>query len=145
MAVFLDTNVFLYAAGTASEMKVSCVDLLKEVAEGRLAATSSAEVLQEILHVLMRRGEQQNAIKLTRAVLGLFPNLLSIRSEEIEVCLDIIQAYPDLPTRDAVHVATLISNGISTIISADKHFDQVREIERLDPTNRRKRKRHLRS
>lgn len=40
----------------------------------------------------------------------------------------------DLSARDAVHVATMRNDGIESMISADKDFDRVDGIRRLDPT-----------
>ena len=56
MRVFLDTNIFLYAAGQAHTQRDACVDVLRRVAAGTLEATANSEVIQEILHVLVRRG-----------------------------------------------------------------------------------------
>ena len=46
----------------------------------------------------------------------------------------LVAAYPALSARDLIHVATCIAEGIDTIVSPDRGFDQVREIRRLDPT-----------
>ncbi len=41
--------------------------------------------------------------------------------------------YPTLDARDVVHVATCIHEGIPTIVSPDRAFDQVAEVRRIDP------------
>ena len=46
----------------------------------------------------------------------------------------LIDRYPALSARDLIHVATCIGDGIDTIVSPDRGFDQVREVRRMDPT-----------
>ncbi|MDP7111874.1 MAG: type II toxin-antitoxin system VapC family toxin, partial [Myxococcota bacterium] len=64
MQVFLDSNVFLYAAGADHPHKVPCVEIVRAVSEGRLKANTSAEVVQEILYVYLRRGLREEAVRL---------------------------------------------------------------------------------
>lgn len=41
--------------------------------------------------------------------------------------------YPDLKARDLIHVTVMLDNGISHILSTDRHFDQVDKVQRIDP------------
>ena len=45
----------------------------------------------------------------------------------------LLERYPRLPVRDAIHVATMLNNGLQTIVSVDADFDQVVEIRRVEP------------
>jgi len=38
-----------------------------------------------------------------------------------------------ITSRDAIHAATMMNNGIKEIISTDPHFDLIHEIKRIDP------------
>jgi hypothetical protein len=38
-----------------------------------------------------------------------------------------------LKARDLIHAAVMLENGLSRILSTDAHFDQVSEVERIDP------------
>ena len=40
---------------------------------------------------------------------------------------------PSLDSRDLVHVATCLHEGITAIISPDRGFDLVAEVRRIDP------------
>jgi predicted nucleic acid-binding protein len=44
---FLDTNIFMYAAGKPQKFKEPCVTVLSSVASGDLSAAVDAEVFQE--------------------------------------------------------------------------------------------------
>ena len=41
--------------------------------------------------------------------------------------------YPQMAPRDWLHLAVMLNNGITDIISADRHFDDIEGITRLDP------------
>jgi predicted nucleic acid-binding protein len=38
-----------------------------------------------------------------------------------------------LNTRDLIHAAVMLENGLTCILSTDCHFDQLTEIECMDP------------
>lgn len=136
MPAFLDTNVFLYAAGRAHPQKLPCQAVLRRIGEGRLRATTSTEVVQEIAYVLTRRGRRGDGVRLARRVLALFPDLLPVTHDDMALACDCLDQNPHLPSRDAVHVATMRNAGITTIISADRDFDAFEDIRRFDPRDR---------
>jgi predicted nucleic acid-binding protein len=135
MRVFLDTNIFLYAAGQDHPQRDACVAVLRRVADGSIEATANSEVIQEILYVLVRRGRAGDGVALARNVSALFPDLLPVTGEDMRRACELIERYPKLPVRDAVHAATMIGSGISQLISVDEDFDQIREIRRVAPEN----------
>lgn len=133
MRVFLDTNVFLYAAGRTHPEREPCVALLRKLADGSLDATSNTEVVQEILYVLTRRGRRQDALSLAHSVLSLIPDLLPVTRADMSDACDLLRKYPRLPVRDAVHASTMLRNGVRTVVSVDADFDQIKEVQRLSP------------
>jgi hypothetical protein len=134
MQVFLDTNVFLYAAGAPHPLRDACARVLHRVADGTLEATVNSEVAREILYVLTRRGRRGDAITLARHVLSLFPDLLPVTRDDVLVACDLLREYPRLAVRDSVHAATMVRNGLKTIVSVDPDFDQISQIRRVAPT-----------
>jgi len=135
MRVFVDTNVFLYAAGRAHPKRDACARVLRKVAEGSLDATVNSEVLQEILYVLSRRGRREDGVALARNVAALFPELLSVTREDMDMAFELALRHPLLPVRDAVHAGTMLRGGLKRVISVDEDFDQIPEIERVDPAD----------
>ncbi len=132
--VFLDTNVFLYAAGGEHPLKAPCGDILTRVASGELDAVTSSEVLQELLYVLARRGLKVEGLRLATEVMDMFPDLLPVTGADMQHACRILEDHPDLPVRDAVHGAVMSAHGITRIVTADTHFDDVTGIQRIDPT-----------
>lgn len=135
MPVFLDSNVFIYAAGTESRLKAPCANILRRIAAGDLDAITSVEVVQELHHVFRRRGRLADGVGLGRDVARLFPGLLSITRDDILRSGDLLLARPQLSPRDALHAATALNNGITVIVSADTDLDHVEGLTRLDPAS----------
>lgn len=131
--VFLDANVFLYAAGRDHPLRDPCRRILRAVEEGSLSSNTSVEVVQELLFVLWRRGMAERGVRLARSVMGLFPEALPMGPAEVRGACDLLERQPGLTPRDAVHVVTMQSHGIEMIVSADTHFDSVEGIRRIDP------------
>lgn len=131
--VFLDANVFLYAAGREHPLRDPCRRILRRVEEGSLPSNTSVEVVQEILFVLGRRGMARQGTRLARNVLDLFPEAFSMTDGEIRGACTLLERHTGLTPRDAIHVATMRTHGIEMIVSADTHFDDVEGILRLDP------------
>jgi len=63
----------------------------------------------------------------------LIPQVLPVTQADIRLVLRLIPQYPTLQARDLVHVAVMLNNGLSHILSTDAHFDRVNEIQRIDP------------
>jgi predicted nucleic acid-binding protein len=135
MPVFLDTHVFLYAAGGAHPQKRACAKLLQRVADGSLEATSNTEVAQEILFVLIRQGRATEAVKLAARVAALFPSLLPLTRDDMLKACELMGRQPGLPVRDAVHAGTMLNNGLHTVISVDPDFDRIPGIRRVAPAS----------
>lgn len=133
--IFLDTNIFLYASGSPHPAKNPCLTILEQVAGGSLEATTNTEVLQELVFVLTRRSQRREALELASRVLALFPALLPVTRTDMVLTCDIVAQHPRLPVRDAVHAATMLNNGLKTIVSIDSDFDQIPGLERILPSS----------
>lgn len=133
MAAFLDANVFLYAAGAESPHRAPCLRVLRGVAEGRIEANTNTKVVQEVLHVLTRRGSPAVALRAAGNVLGLFPAILPVTAPDLRAALDLLAGRPELPVRDAIHAATALRAGMHDVVSVDRHFDLLRVLRRIDP------------
>ncbi len=130
---YLDSNIFIYAAGKEHPLKKACVSIIDAVTKDNLVAYTSAEVFQEILYRYFALDKRVEGIELCRQGLVIC-EILPVTSDDIKKTLPLCQAYPFLNSRDALHAAIMINHRISTIISADKHFDRLGEIKRVDPT-----------
>jgi len=72
-------------------------------------------------------------IKLATNVLNLFDDILLLTVEDIYQSINLLEKYNFLISRDALIIATMVNHDIENIISADKVFDKVDEVLRIDP------------
>ena len=133
MTLFLDTAVFVYAGGREHPLRAPCRAILERVAAGALDATTSAEVVQQILHRFIAIGRPEIGAAMARDVLDAFEPVLPVTHGVMRRMPDLLGRYPTLAARGLVHVATCLKEGIEAIVSQDRGFDQVREIRRIEP------------
>ena len=53
--------------------------------------------------------------------------------DDLWECRAILQRHRGLQPRDAIHAAVMRRNGIRTVVSYDRHFDELPDIERVTP------------
>ena len=133
MAAFVDANIPIFASGTSHPLKAPCQAIIIALLTRPGTGVSSAEVLQELLHVYLRRGETARA----RTTVVEFDEVLDARLEPItreDVLRAATGSFPArLQARDRLHLAVMERLGISDIISTDTGFDGVPGFRRLDP------------
>lgn len=136
MTVFVDTAIIMYAAGAEHPLREPCQRLLAQVAEQRLEAVTSAEVIQEILHRFSALRRPDVGAAMARDALDLFAPVLPVTDAVMRRMPDLVERYTGLAARDLIHVATCLEEGIGEIVSPDRGFDAVAEIRRLAPDDR---------
>ncbi len=134
MTVFIDTAVLMYAAGDAHPLRAPSARILDDVAEGRLDAVTSVEVVQEIIHRFVALRRPEVGIDLAEHALDLFAPVLPVTHAVMRRVPALVGRYPRLDARDVVHVATCQHEGIPTIVSPDRGFDGVEGLRRIDPS-----------
>jgi predicted nucleic acid-binding protein len=131
----LDVNVPMYAAGQAHPYKEACVWVMTEVAEGRLPVAIDAEAVQEILYRYGELQQWETGLTLASSLLDLVPTVYPLSLDVVRLTLDLFRQYAPqgIKARDLIHVAVMRSQGLTRIISTDRHFDQIAGIVRVDP------------
>ncbi len=129
----LDTNIIVYAVGRPHAYKHSCGQLLQEVVRGDGGLNADTELFQEILYLYSARGERPRALSTCADLLVMFPDPLPIGREEILLAHQLLNDYPDLVPRDAIHAAVVLANHLEGIVTTDKVFDTITNITRFDP------------
>lgn len=131
--IFIDANVLMYAAGGEHPLQRPCQAVMDAIADRSVEATTSVEVVQEIVHRYLSIGRASGGLALAEKTMDLFAPVLPITHSLMRRVPDLARRYPDLSARDLVHVATCIHEGITEIISTDRGFDGVSELRRIDP------------
>ena len=136
MIAFLDANIPIYAAGRDHPYREPCARILSLAAARPRAFVTDVEVLQELMHryIGSRRWPQGG-----REALQRFAELMSGRIEpffvrDIELAAALADRHPGISARDLLHAAVMRRLGVERIISADRDFDSLPGLTRLDPS-----------
>ena len=133
MTLFVDTAVFMYAAGSEHPLRTPCRRIVDAIGAGTIDAVTSSEVVQEIIHRYSAIGRWADGAELATRTLDLLAPVLPITHALIRRVPDLVVRYPSLAARDVVHIATCLHEGITEILSPDRAFDAVHVVQRIDP------------
>jgi predicted nucleic acid-binding protein len=131
---YIDSNVFIYPAiyQTEAQQKAKrAKETLLKIESGEISAYTSTLTWDEVVWVVSRVLSRDDGIRQGRKLLG-FPNLEFINVDEgtLTLAQTLLDKYK-LSPRDSIHVASALNRKIKRVISDDKDFDQVKEINRI--------------
>ncbi len=133
--IVLDTTVLAYAVGADHPLRVPCRAIVDAIGDGRIAATTTIEVVQEFLHVHARRGRREAAIERARDYLRLLSPLREVQAEDFEAALVLFAAQPTLGAFDSVLAAVAMRNPPGVLVSADRALARVSGLRHVDPAD----------
>ena len=131
--ILVDANILMYAAGAEHAHKEPSIRWLERVARGDVTATINAETLQEILHryrAIKRWKDGRQVYDLARQ---LFPSVVPISADILDQARVLLDRYPTLMARDALHAAVAMDEQCEAICSYDRDFDRIAGINRIEP------------
>jgi len=109
----------------------ACAKILKDIANGKIKACISPLVAIEVANALRKYGikDIKNTID---AILSLDIDVHPLDEIIIRMAVEIFDEFAISPY-DCIHVATMNAKGIKEIITADKEFDRIKNVKRIDP------------
>lgn len=131
MSWYVDTSVWLLAAGGEHPDREPCRAFLRRCAQTGDRLHAGVETVQEFLFHRMRRGPRQVAVAEARALRGSVI-LHPFDEPALDLALTLTEST-HLRGRDAVHVAVARLAGFHQIVSLDTDFDGVHQLTRLHP------------
>jgi Predicted nucleic acid-binding protein, contains PIN domain len=130
---FIDANVVMYSLGGSHPLRDPCKKILEKIKAQKIRVVTDTEVLQEILYryfsIKKYAFGEIAYISMVQFCAKIFP----VRVQDTDRALELLKTSPAITSRDAIHAATMINNGIKQILSTDTHFDLIPEIRRIDP------------
>jgi uncharacterized protein len=132
--LFLDANIIMYALGGPHPLQQPCRKILEQTKSGILLLVSDTEVLQEILYRYFSIQRAALAESAYKAVVEMCLEIFPVSLPAMDRALELLGNNPSITSRDAVHAAVMLHNGLRVIISTDAHFDRIPGIIRLDPS-----------
>jgi predicted nucleic acid-binding protein len=129
VSFFVDANAILYSA-VEGAAHANCGQVLRAIAIGDADGQTSAAVLEEVWHVSVRDyGGRLDG--LVDKALTIFAPLLPVTEAALAHAL----SMPDsrLGPNDRLHVGTCALHEIDAVLTADRSFDGIDGIRRVDP------------
>lgn len=131
--IVLDTTVLVYATGTCHPLRDPCRDLIAAIAEDAVQATTSAEVIQEFVHVRAQRRDRGDAAALGRDYAELLSPLLTVTREHLQQGLALFEKVGRLDAFDAVLAAAAAATEATALVSADAAFAHAPNVPHIVP------------
>ncbi|MBY0496129.1 MAG: type II toxin-antitoxin system VapC family toxin [Cyanobacteria bacterium] len=129
--IFIDSNVPMYLVGAPSPFKQQAEELLEAAVTSGERLVTSAEVLQEILHRYVSINRREAIAAAFDTLLAVVDEVVAVEEEDVGRARDLVLGTRTLSSRDAVHVAVMVRQGINRIMSFDRGFDRVPGIARI--------------
>lgn len=134
LQVYVDTSVLAYAIGGPHPEREACRSVVAAVPSGGVELHANVEVIQELLFHRMRRIDVLRAAKQAQAAAAACV-LHSFDARVLDLSIDLVLTVPGLRGRDAVHAATALHHGLTTVVSTDAAFDAVPGLTRATPAD----------
>ena len=129
--MFVDSNIPMYVAGRPHPFKTPCTEFMRAVARRTIDAVSDIEVLQEILRRYLAIKQPNVGFAVFETVVATVPLIHPVSLADLLVSKAILGRHPSVQPRDAIHVAVMQRVGIRTVVSYDRHFDQIDTVRRV--------------
>ena len=118
--IFVDSNVFIYAVGRAHPLKRKARKFFLDSRKKNLRLVTSAEVLQELLHVYLPV-ERMDTLDAAMALATSGTDaVIPITGEDVALARSLADNNPHLSARDLLHLATCRRHGIAKVITFDR-------------------------
>jgi hypothetical protein len=117
--LFVDTNVFVYAVGRPHPLREPARARLAEHVTARTPMTTSAEVLQELMHVYLPV-DRLDTLDAALTLASDLTTVLPVDAADVRAARDLVASHPGLGARDLLHLAICSRHGATGILSFDR-------------------------
>jgi len=117
--IFVDTNVFMYAVGREHPLRERARQFFLQLTEHREPSATSAEVMQELMHAYLPVGRLETLDAALRLVESSVTEIWPIEAADVRTARLLIARYPDLGSRDLIHLACCRRRNATSIQTFD--------------------------
>lgn len=118
--IFVDTSVFMYAVGKPHALQSPAQRFFDESLRHRMPLVTSAEVIQELMHVYLRMKRPHtldSALELMdKAGVEVWP----LEEADVVLARQLHDQQPTLSARDLCHLASCRRRGVREIMTFDQ-------------------------
>lgn len=129
--IYVDSNIPMYLVGAPHGNKQRVIELVPQLLSAREALVTSSEAFQEIVHHYLALRDRRHLDAAYGALEAIVSATAEVAKQDIDVARSISGQYPELSSRDCVHVAVMRRLGAKKIWSYDSGFEAVSAIERI--------------
>lgn len=129
--IFVDSNVPVYLVGASQPHRDTTLAVVDRLVRGGEKMVTSAEVMQELLHLYSHRRALPAVQPALDVLKGLVDEVYGIDAEDVERAHAVLRAHQGFSSRDALHVAVMQRHGVQRILSYDRDFDRIETLERV--------------
>ncbi len=117
---FVDTNVFMYAIGQAHPRRSQARRFFDEAMRSRRPLVTSAEVVQELMHVYVRMRRPHTLDSALELVASAAVEVWPLEEADVLLARQLHDRHPTLQARDLCHLASCRRRGVREIMTFDK-------------------------
>ncbi|MFN8150952.1 MAG: type II toxin-antitoxin system VapC family toxin [Solirubrobacterales bacterium] len=133
MSFFVDANVIVYAVAEDDSRQPGSIEIMDAISDARAVGVANSAVIEEVWHLEMS-GRVPGLDGQARGAHTILRPLLPIDDEVLDIAFGLeLPADTRLGANDRLHAATCIRYGITDIVTADRAFDDVEQLHRIDP------------
>ena len=118
--ILLDTTCLVYAVGGDHERRDPCLALMTAIAEQRIIARTTTQVIAEFAHVRGRRRDRSEASSLAEDYVALLGPLEWVTESDLGEALRIWEIAPRIGTFDALLLAVAARIGADALVTEDR-------------------------
>lgn len=131
--ILVDSNIFMYAAGSYHPNKIPSIHFLHKAAAGEYECCINAEILQELLHRYRAIGRWSDGREVYLLAREIVPIIHPVDADLISKAFEFMDLHPNHMARDCVHAAHCMILDLEAICSYDGDFDSIEGIRRIEP------------
>lgn len=122
--IFVDTNVVMYAVGAPHPLRQTAVDFFLKARAESTRLVTSAEVLQELLHVYLSVRKLQGLYGALKLIDDAQIEVWPLDHEDVILAAQLHETHPNLSARDLCHLASCRRRGASELMTFDAALQQ---------------------
>ena len=120
---FVDSNVFIYAVGRPHPLRDEAQVFFRVAAEQHAQLVTSAEVLQELLHVYLPVRRFATLDAALRLATDGVQQVFQVGADAVHHARTLIDVHPGLTARDLIHLSVCRLHDVSAIKSFDRGLE----------------------
>ena len=128
--MYIDSNIFIFASIDKGKLGENSRAIIKLINEQKISCAASFLILDEVMWILKKIVGRGDAIKIAKAMLSMPIKWIEVDKSVVIKMINIFEKTK-LDPRDAIHIASMKTLGLSSIVSEDNDFDKVDGIKRV--------------